>query len=50
MGKPIKEARGDVQEAIDTCYFFISEGRRLYGQTVPKAKWKIKSSTHIEDL
>ncbi len=35
MGKPIKEARGDVQEAIDTCYFFISEGRRLYGQTVP---------------
>lgn len=35
MGKPIKEALGDVQEAIDTCYFFISEGRRLYGQTVP---------------
>ncbi|KAB8027778.1 aldehyde dehydrogenase family protein [Fluviispira multicolorata] len=35
MGKPIKEARGDVQEAIDTCNFFISEGRRLYGQTVP---------------
>jgi aldehyde dehydrogenase (NAD+) len=35
MGKPIKEARGDVQEAIDTCYFFVSEGRRLYGQTVP---------------
>ncbi|MGY3803457.1 aldehyde dehydrogenase family protein [Pigmentibacter ruber] len=35
MGKPIKEARGDIQEAIDTCYFFISEGRRLYGQTVP---------------
>jgi acyl-CoA reductase-like NAD-dependent aldehyde dehydrogenase len=35
MGKPIKEARGDIQEAIDTCHFFISEGRRLYGQTVP---------------
>lgn len=35
MGKPIKEARGDVQEAIDTCNFFISEGRRLYGQTIP---------------
>lgn len=35
MGKPIKEARGDVQEAIDTCIFFASEGRRLYGQTVP---------------
>jgi len=35
MGKPIREALGDVQEAIDTCYFFISEGRRLYGQTVP---------------
>jgi alpha-ketoglutaric semialdehyde dehydrogenase len=35
MGKPIREARGDVQEAIDTCDFFVSEGRRLYGQTVP---------------
>src|SRR3989338_6053453 len=35
MGKPIKEARGDVQEAIDTCQFFVSEGRRLYGMTVP---------------
>ena len=35
MGKTLKEARGDVQEAIDTCQFFQSEGRRLYGQTVP---------------
>lgn len=35
MGKPIREARGDVQEAIDTCNFFVSEGRRLYGQTIP---------------
>ena len=35
MGKPIREARGDVQEAIDTCVFFASEGRRLYGQTIP---------------
>ena len=24
-----------VQEAIDTCNFFLSEGRRLYGMTVP---------------
>ncbi len=35
MGKPIREARGSVQEVIDTCVFFASEGRRLYGQTVP---------------
>ncbi len=35
MGKPLREARGSVQEAIDTCDFFQSEGRRLYGQTVP---------------
>ena len=35
MGKPIGEARGDIQEAVDTCNFFVSEGRRLYGQTVP---------------
>ncbi len=35
MGKPLREARGSVQEAIDTAMFFQSEGRRLYGQTVP---------------
>ena len=35
IGKPIAESRGEVQEAIDTCLFFASEGRRLYGQTVP---------------
>ncbi|HEX3777814.1 MAG TPA: aldehyde dehydrogenase family protein [Polyangiaceae bacterium] len=35
MGKPLREARGSVQEAIDTAAFFQSEGRRLYGQTVP---------------
>lgn len=35
MGKTMREARGSVQEAIDTCHFFQSEGRRLYGQTVP---------------
>lgn len=35
VGKPIREARGSVQEAIDTAEFFQSEGRRLYGQTVP---------------
>ena len=35
MGKTLKEARGEVQEAIDTAHFFQSEGRRLYGQTVP---------------
>jgi alpha-ketoglutaric semialdehyde dehydrogenase len=35
IGKPIKESRGEVQEVIDTCAFFLGEGRRLYGQTVP---------------
>ncbi|MCC6897715.1 MAG: aldehyde dehydrogenase family protein [Polyangiaceae bacterium] len=35
VGKPLREARGSVQEAIDTAEFFMSEGRRLYGQTVP---------------
>ncbi len=35
IGKPIAEARGEVQEAVDTCTFFASEGRRLYGMTVP---------------
>ncbi len=35
MGKPYPEALGEVQEIVDTCDFFLSEGRRLYGQTVP---------------
>lgn len=35
VGKPLREARGSVQEAIDTAEFFQSEGRRLYGQTLP---------------
>ncbi len=35
IGKPLKEALGSVQEVIDTVNFFVSEGRRLYGQTVP---------------
>ncbi|MGZ4110296.1 MAG: aldehyde dehydrogenase family protein [Actinomycetota bacterium] len=35
VGKPIKESRGEVQEVVDTCNFFLGEGRRLYGQTVP---------------
>jgi acyl-CoA reductase-like NAD-dependent aldehyde dehydrogenase len=35
IGKPIAEARGEVQEIVDTCRFFLGEGRRLYGQTVP---------------
>lgn len=35
IGKPMREARGEVQEVIDTAHFFQSEGRRLYGQTVP---------------
>jgi acyl-CoA reductase-like NAD-dependent aldehyde dehydrogenase len=35
IGKPFAEALGEVQEIIDTCDFFLGEGRRLYGQTVP---------------
>jgi acyl-CoA reductase-like NAD-dependent aldehyde dehydrogenase len=35
MGKPLVEARGDVQEAIDTADYAASEGRRLFGYTTP---------------
>jgi len=35
MGKVLKEARGDVQEAIDMAKYIAGEGRRLAGQTVP---------------
>ncbi len=33
MGKVLKEARGDVQEAIDIFDYMASEGRRLFGHT-----------------
>ncbi|MFQ5706998.1 MAG: aldehyde dehydrogenase family protein [bacterium] len=35
MGKVLAETRGDVQEGIDTAYYAASEGRRLFGHTVP---------------
>ncbi|MGQ9908380.1 MAG: aldehyde dehydrogenase family protein [Candidatus Flexifilum sp.] len=35
MGKPLFEARGDVQEAIDMAYYMGGEGRRLLGYTAP---------------
>jgi aldehyde dehydrogenase (NAD+) len=35
MGKVLLETRGDVQEGIDTAYYASSEGRRLFGHTVP---------------
>ncbi len=33
MGKVLKEARGDVQEAIDIFEYMAGEGRRLFGNT-----------------
>lgn len=42
MGKVLAETRGDIQEGIDTAYFAGTEGRRLYGRTVPSElpnKW-----------
>ncbi len=35
MGKVLAETRGDVQEGIDTAYYAGTEGRRLFGHTVP---------------
>jgi alpha-ketoglutaric semialdehyde dehydrogenase len=35
IGKPYRESLGEVQEVVDTCSFFLGEGRRLYGMTVP---------------
>ncbi len=42
MGKPLAETAGDVQEGIDTAYYAATEGRRLFGHTVPselRDKW-----------
>ncbi len=35
MGKPLFETAGDIQEAIDTCYYAATETRRLFGYTAP---------------
>lgn len=35
MGKPIKDARGETQSAIDYFRWFAEEARRVYGETVP---------------
>ena len=42
MGKPLTETRGDVQEGIDTAYYAATQGRQLFGHTVPselRNKW-----------
>ena len=42
MGKVLAETRGDVQEGIDTAFYAATEGRRLFGHTVPSelpSKW-----------
>ena len=42
MGKPLNETRGDVQEGIDTAYYAATQGRQLFGHTVPselRRKW-----------
>ena len=42
MGKVLAETRGDVQEGIDTAFYAATEGRRLFGRTVPselRQKW-----------
>src|SRR6266852_5957393 len=35
MGKVLNEARGDVQESVDTAYYMAGEGRRQFGATMP---------------
>jgi acyl-CoA reductase-like NAD-dependent aldehyde dehydrogenase len=50
MGKVLEETRGDVQEAIDTAYYAATEGRRLFGHTVPSElpdKWAMTARRPI---
>jgi len=46
IGKPYAEALGEVREIVDTCDFFLGEGRRLYGQTVPSEMIDKQLFTH----
>ena len=51
MGKVLTETRGDVQEGIDTAYYAATEGRRLFGHTVPselRSKWAMSYRRPID--
>jgi len=48
MGKVLKEARGDVQEGVDTAFLHAGEGRRLHGFSAPselpsKSGWTVRA-------
>src|SRR5690625_207872 len=38
MGKPIKNARGEVTKSIDYFKWFSEEAKRVYGETIPSAQ------------
>ncbi|MBI3855493.1 MAG: aldehyde dehydrogenase family protein [Planctomycetes bacterium] len=55
MGKVLKEARGDVQEGIDTAWLHGSEGRRLHGFSAPselanKTGWTMRVPIGVAGL
>lgn len=55
MGKVLKEARGDVQEGIDTAVLHGSEGRRLHGFSAPselrnKTGWTVRAPVGVAGL
>ncbi len=55
MGKVLKEARGDVQEGIDTAWVHGGEGRRLHGYSAPselpnKAGWTVRAPIGVAGL
>jgi len=55
MGKVLKEARGDVQEGIDTAWVHGAEGRRLHGFSAPselpnKAGWTVRAPIGVAGL
>lgn len=35
MGKPLKEAKGEISLAIDYLEWYAEEGKRIYGETIP---------------
>src|SRR5690625_2630355 len=35
MGKPLTEAKGEIQLALDYLEWYAEEGRRIYGETIP---------------
>jgi succinate-semialdehyde dehydrogenase/glutarate-semialdehyde dehydrogenase len=49
-GKPLKEARGEVDFSADSMEWYADEGRRIYGKQVPARMAGVRQTVHREPV